>query len=133
MTTSLRTVERLLLSCLDRPDAAAALLPKAVREVALSLRREKWEVSMMVKNGHADGHVARMRLEQLVDDIAGCTMPELQVAKATLIEYLSTQKLTPELHAKLVELHGDDDTGVARRAETELLCPLICARRQDLR
>lgn len=122
---TLKKAERLLLSCLDRPDAAAQLLPKMMQQIMLQLRLQKWNVTMLAKNGKITGGEARAMLEETAREIESVRHHELENAKQIMLQYLRTPRLTPDLLNMILEMQGEDNQD---RSALELSSRMIFAR-----
>lgn len=132
--TSLKTAERLLLSCLDRPDAAAALLGPLLSEIAANIRRTKWNLTHMARRGHITGDEARAELEQLALSCESVKMEMLLPARDALVGYLTARRPTAEQLAAVNALLSPEERSAAQeRDRTELSNTLIAAREQHLR
>lgn len=106
---SLRTAERFLLSCLDREDAQAAMLPNILSEIVASHRRLKWNLTFQVKHKHLTGNEARTILENTARDTESVSLEMLSEVKEVLLSYLYAKRVDAQLIAKLNKYHQSSE------------------------
>lgn len=132
--TSLKTAERLLLSCLDRPDAAAALLGPLLSQIASDIRRVKWNLTHMARRGHITGDEARQELEIITAACESVSIEMLLPARDALVGYLTARRPSAEqLDAVNALLSPEERSATQHRDAVELSNTLIAARERHLR